>query len=189
MPSVETFRGATEPFQQDLPPWPRPPLNTSPQPWFRPDFDLISAWFGPAKADFRVQIRSKSGPSQVWGEGVCLKWLCSVRRVLCGGPKSAGPKRGSLNVGAWNLQESRKRAEYGFGFLRFQTPNSVSFSGLTEFRGANSVSSSQPIICVPKRTHRVFRRTHRVCRKTQWVLSSETVLSKQYSARFLESVS
>ena len=40
--------------------------------------------------------------------------------------------------------------------VRFQTPNSVSFSGLTEFRGASSVSSSQPIICVPKRTHRVF---------------------------------
>ena len=28
--------------------------------------------------------------------------------------------------------------------------------GLTEFRGENSVSSSQPIICVPKRTHQVF---------------------------------
>ena len=69
-----------------------------------------------------------------------------------------------------------------FRRVRFQTPDSVSFSGLTEFRGANSLSSSQPIICVPKQTHRVFRRTHRVCRGTQWVLSSETVLSKQYSA-------
>ena len=38
---------------------------------------------------------------------------------------------------------------------------------LTEFRGESSVSSSQPIICVPKRTHRVFRRTHRGCPKTQ----------------------
>ena len=37
-----------------------------------------------------------------------------------------------------------------FRGVRFQTPNSVSFFGLTEFRGANSVSSSQPIICVPK---------------------------------------
>ena len=55
-----------------------------------------------------------------------------------------------------------------FQRVRFQTPNSVSFSGLTEFRGANSVSSSRSIICVPKRTHRVFHRTHRVCRKTQW---------------------
>ena len=52
-----------------------------------------------------------------------------------------------------------------FKRVRFQTPNSASFLGLTEFRGANSVSSSQPIICVPKRTHRAFRRTHRVCPK------------------------
>ena len=42
----------------------------------------------------------------------------------------------------------RNGAEYGFGEYGFQTPNSVSFSGLTEFRGANSVSSFQPIICV-----------------------------------------
>ena len=32
---------------------------------------------------------------------------------------------------------------------------------------ASSVSSSQPVICVPKRTHRGFGRTHRVCPKTQ----------------------
>ena len=73
-----------------------------------------------------------------------------------------------------------------FRGVRFQTPSSVRFSGLTEFRGANSVSSFQPIICVQTRTHRVSRRTHRVCRRTQWVLSSETVVSKQYSARFLK---
>ena len=75
-----------------------------------------------------------------------------------------------------------------FRRVRFQTPNSVSFLGLIEFGGANSVSSFQPIICVPKRTHRVSRRTHRVCRRTQWVLSSEKVLSKQYSARSLQNV-
>ena len=57
---------------------------------------------------------------------------------------------------------------------------------LQEFQGASSVSSFQPIICVPKRTHRVSCRTHRACPKTQWVLSSETVLSKQYSACSLE---
>ena len=51
--------------------------------------------------------------------------------------------------------------------MPFQTPSSVSSLALTEFRGENSVSSSQPIICVPRRTHRVFRRTHRVCCKTQ----------------------
>ena len=41
------------------------------------------------------------------------------------------------------------------------------FFGLPEFRGANSVSSFQPIICVQMRTHRVSGRTHRVCRRTQ----------------------
>ena len=30
-PKVETFRGATDPFQPDLPLWPRPPPNTSPE--------------------------------------------------------------------------------------------------------------------------------------------------------------
>ena len=54
-----------------------------------------------------------------------------------------------------------------FRRVRFQTPNSVSFFGLTEFRGPNSVSSFRPIICVQTRTHRVSRRTHRVCRRTQ----------------------
>ena len=43
----------------------------------------------------------------------------------------------------------------------------VSLLALTEFRGESSVSSSQPFICVPKRTHPIFRRTHRVSRKTQ----------------------
>ena len=36
-----------------------------------------------------------------------------------------------------------------FRGVRFQTPSSVSFSGLTEFRGTSSVSSFQPFICVP----------------------------------------
>ena len=43
----------------------------------------------------------------------------------------------------------------------------VKFLALTEFRGESSVSSFWPVICVPKRTHPVFRRTHRVCPKTQ----------------------
>ena len=42
-----------------------------------------------------------------------------------------------------------------FRGVRLQTPNSVSFFGLTELRGANSVSSSQPFICMPKQTHRL----------------------------------
>ena len=67
-----------------------------------------------------------------------------------------------------------RRLNFGDGLnaasrrARFQTPSSVSFFlALTKFRGESSVSSSWPIICVPKRTHRVFRRTHRVCHRTQ----------------------
>ena len=72
---------------------------------------------------------------------------------------------------------------------RFQTPNSVSFSGLTEFRGASSVSSSQPIICVPKRTHRVFSQNspslpQNLVRLSEF--SSPKQYSKQYSAHFLK---
>ena len=74
--------------------------------------------------------------------------------------------QGGLEVASWESY-SFATGRIRFRRVRFQTPNSVSFSGLTEFRGASSVSSSQPIICVPKRTHRVFRRTHRVCPKTQ----------------------
>ena len=47
------------------------------------------------------------------------------------------------------------------------------------------MSSSQPVFVCQKRTHQVFRRTHRGCCGTQRALSCETVLSKQYSARFL----
>ena len=83
---------------------------------------------------------------------------------------------------------TRKRAEYGFGEYGFKHRTQWAFWGSLSSGGANSVSSSRPIICVPKRTQRVFRRTHRVCRRTQWVLFSETVLSKQYSARFLLTV-
>ena len=66
-----------------------------------------------------------------------------------------------------SVPQNSETGQIRFGGVRFQTPNSVSFLGLTEFRGANSVSSSRPIICVPKRTHRVFRGTHRVRRRTQ----------------------
>ena len=40
-----------------------------------------------------------------------------------------------------------------FRRAQFQTPNSVSFPVLTEFRGESSVSSSQSNFCLPKRTH------------------------------------
>ena len=50
------------------------------------------------------------------------------------------------------------------GRIRFQSRVSKTelgeFLALTEFQGESSVSSSQPIICVSKRTHRVFPGTH-----------------------------
>ena len=92
------------------------------------------------------------------------------------GPKYMNKILATYGQGCFNKREDRHFSAmwpiFGNGpntvsGIRFQTPNSVSFSALTEFRGANSVSSFQPIICVPKRTHRVSRRTHRVCRRTQ----------------------
>ena len=50
--------------------------------------------------------------------------------------------------------EIRKRANtVSDSTLSNSAPNSVSFLALAEFLGESSVSSSQPIICVPKRTH------------------------------------
>ena len=86
----------------------------------------------------------------------------------------------------WFKKNCSETGRVRFRRARFRTPNSVSFFGPHQVPGGgNSVSSSQPSICVPKRSHRGFPRTHRVCCRSQWVLSSETVLSKQYSARFL----
>ena len=50
------------------------------------------------------------------------------------------------------LAETRGVRE-GLRRVRLESPNSVSFLALTEFRGESSVSSSQLIICVTKRTH------------------------------------
>ena len=86
--------------------------------------------------------------------------------------------------------KKRKWAEYGFGEYGFKRRAQWVFLALTEFRGESSVSSSQSIICVPKRTHRVFRRTHRVCRETQWAsLSSllrNSTLETAFRTRFLK---
>ena len=79
--------------------------------------------------------------------------------------RNAGNNLGRIPQ-TWELQIS-ETGRIRFRRVRFQTPNSVSFSRLTEFWGAHSVSSFQPIICMPTQTHRVFRRTHRVCPKTQ----------------------
>ena len=67
-----------------------------------------------------------------------------------------------------------------FRRVRSQTPSSVSSSGLTEFRGASSVSSFRPIICVPKRTHRGSRRTNSV-----WKQYSLALFKAQLGEPFL----
>ena len=58
------------------------------------------------------------------------------------------------NLGRIDVSSETGRTR--FRRARFQTPTSARFLALTEFWGESSVSSSQPIICVPKRTHRVF---------------------------------
>ena len=86
-------------------------------------------------------------------------------------------------------KSSNKKGKNVRGMIR-NGPNTVSestvsntelsefFLALTEIRGVNSVSSFRPTMSVPKRTHRVFS-------QNSPEFSSETVLSKQYSARFL----
>ena len=62
--------------------------------------------------------------------------------------------------------------------------SSVSFLGLTEFRGEGSVSSSQPSICVPKRTS-VF-----LAELTEFAAElSEFSRPKQYSRNSIPPVS
>ena len=97
------------------------------------------------------------------------------RTKKCQAPIKLEQSVGAQNCGQKNYGHEALSAPKNFGgkesetgrirfrSVRFQTLSSVSFLGLAEFRGANSVSSSRPIICVPKRTHQVFRRTHRVC--------------------------
>ena len=96
--------------------------------------------------------------------------VLSVKRSLSEWPLVLSPIVGTRTAHMSKTKVERK-SETGrirFRRVRFQTPSSVGFFALTEFWGENSVSSSQPIICVTKRTHRVFRRTHRVCPTTQW---------------------
>ena len=73
----------------------------------------------------------------------------------------------NMHRGREKASESRPDGGGGKPWARFQTPSRVSFLPLIEFRGESSVSSSQPLICVPKQAHRVFRRTHRVWCRTQ----------------------
>ena len=64
------------------------------------------------------------------------------------------PRSGSWLQYGWRTQMDQNGPLYAetgrirFRGVRFQTSNSVSFSGLIELRGGSSVSSFQPIICV-----------------------------------------
>ena len=133
--------------------------------------------------------------STAWRGRLPGKWghtstaVSQTMRLLAGmSPKVFPPPKKSWN---FKLATGQIRFRRAVLWVRFQTPNSVSFLALTEFREENSVSSSQPIICVPKRTHRVFRRTHRVCPKIQWgsvssLLRFAVALESVFRYRFLE---
>ena len=88
----------------------------------------------------------------------------------------------------WILNSETGRIR--FRRVRFQTPSSVSFfifSGLIEFSGANSVSSSQPIICVQTRTHRVCLNSPSLPQNS--VRLSEISSPKQYSRNSIPPIS
>ena len=106
-------------------------------------------------------------------------WICSIS-----GPLGKKLKNQKQNVVWWWLRKL-ETGRIRFRTVRFQTPSSASFWALTElWRELNEFLSAYN--CVPKWTHQVFLGTHQVCRRTLRVLSSETVLSKQYSSCFLE---
>ena len=62
----------------------------------------------------------------------------------------------------WGVDCCREALDVSHGPLATDSESTVSntklsFLALTEFRGENSVSASQgPIICVPKKAHRLF---------------------------------
>ena len=162
----------------------------SPKIGFSPDFLFLGFLFFRINLflrDFGVQ---KRGPQTgIWAR----ECLLSVASLPCS--SSSHMIKGVHSGWRWLVNSSRTlsaETPYIFG----DGPNTVSestvsntelseFFGLTEFRGANSVSSFQPIICVPRRTHRVFRRTHRVCAPKLSEFSSP----KQYSRNSIPPVS
>ena len=80
-------------------------------------------------------------------EGIARRSVdsCSVYRGFQTVVGDSRPSRGFIEV-----EICSETGRIRFRRVRFQTPNSVSFSGLTEFQGANSVSSFRPIIFVGK---------------------------------------
>ena len=93
------------------------------------------------------------------------------------------PKK-ALSKEAINLETGRIR----FRRVQFQTPISVSFFWPHRVPGQNSVSSSQPNICVPKRTHRVFSQNSPSLPQNSVTLSEFSPL-RQYSRNSIPPVS
>ena len=56
------------------------------------------------------------------------------------------------NVGPKPVQQYSETGRIRFRRIRLQTPNSVSFVALAEFRGESSVSSSRLCVCQSKLT-------------------------------------
>ena len=73
---------------------------------------------------------------------------CRKRWEANGNDQKRDPKRQKMTKWLPRGDQESETGRIRFRRARFQTPTSVSFLGLTEFRGANSVSSSRPIICV-----------------------------------------
>ena len=124
------------------------------------------------------------GMEVVWG------WVGYMSSSLCSNiPSVSELLHHSVLFLDTNHPVCRKRAEYGFGEYGFKHRTQWVFWGsLSSGERTQWVPLSLLFVC-PKRTHRVFRRTHRVCPQIQWVLFSETVLSKQYSRNSIPPVS
>ena len=125
-----------------------------------------AARWGGGLVEGKLYSTSQASPPQ---QGHPVKHRFNFRGC-CGEHRRYGGQKKHRNNFNINFLPPTQISETGrirFQRVRFQTPNSVSFFGLTEFWGPNSVSSFRPIICVQTQTHRVSRRTHRVCRRTQ----------------------
>ena len=81
-------------------------------------------------------------------------------------------------------EKSSKTGRQRFWRIQFRASNSVSLLALTEFQGESSVSSSQPTIHVPNRSHRVSAELSEFGAEL-----SELSLSKQYSRKSILPVS
>ena len=80
-----------------------------------------------------------------WVRGHVRVCHCGGRGFCCSLPQSG---QGQGKSGGTQNEHISETGRIRFRGVRFQTPNSASVLGLTEFRGANSVSSFWPIICV-----------------------------------------